>query len=141
MRAQRLVTAFALTRLAMPYLAFVVLRRWLALETLTRWAWRPPKQPRNRRDEVLVAARVTRLSQLMMRGADCLPRSLLLYRELSRRGADPHLVIGFADASRALAGHAWVTLDGQPLGESASTLAPLTPVCVFGAGGRVLDVP
>ncbi len=26
---------------------------------------------------------------------DCLPRSLVLYRELSRQGVDPELVIGF----------------------------------------------
>lgn len=139
MTKQRLGNVLALTRLAMPYLAFVVLRRWVPLETLTRWAWRPAERARNHVDERLVAARVARLSQLITRGADCLPRSLLLYRELSRRGADPRLVIGFADASRPFVGHAWVTIDGQPLGETASMLAPLTSVCVFGARGRVLD--
>ena len=140
MTRRRLFNVAALARLALPYLTFVVLRRWVSIETLTRWAWQPPTRMRDDADETLVVARITRLSQLITRGADCLPRSLLLYRELSRRGADPRLVIGFGATSRPLVGHAWVTVDGQPYGETAAALMPLTPVCVFGAWGRPIDL-
>ena len=56
----------------------------------------PPAGPRDHKVERRLAASVLRLSQLLsLSDRDCLQRSLLLYRLLSRAGANPILVIGF----------------------------------------------
>jgi hypothetical protein len=49
---------------------------------------------------------------------NCLERSLVAYRFLGRAGASPQLVIGVARDERGVRGHAWVTVDGRPIGES-----------------------
>mgnify|MGYP006206049395 CR=1 FL=1 len=49
---------------------------------------------------------------------DCLQLALVLYRELSRAGDNPVLVVGLRqDAGRTL-GHAWVEVEGVPIVES-----------------------
>lgn len=134
---RRLRSLAALSRLVLPFAAFSLLRRVVALETLVRLAWQPPRQPRDASADALLARRIARLSEWCGGKDDCLPRSLVLYRELSKRGADPALVIGFRAADRLL-GHAWVTVDGRPVNEAEDVRSTMTPVCAFGPGGRRL---
>ena len=47
----------------------------------------------------------------------CLPQSLSLYRALAARGLRPQLVTGVRFEGHNLLGHAWVNVDGVPLGE------------------------
>lgn len=137
MTRSTLFTGLALARLAGPYALLRVLTHHVRLETLVRWAWREPSRAPFRRDAQTVAAHARALSRLCGASRDCLPRSLLLYRELSRRGADPRLRIGFLRAGAALVGHAWIVLNGEPLGEPRDLVASLVPICEFGPRGRV----
>lgn len=68
---------------------------------------------------------------------NCLERSLLMYRFLAELRADPVLVVGLTNAGRTR-GHAWVLVDGIPVGEREETLEEMTPVLAFGAGGKLL---
>jgi hypothetical protein len=78
---------------------------------------------------------VLRLSQLTgLPDRDCLQRSLLLYRVLSRAGAAPTLVIGFRRINGGILGHAWVVVDNQPVIEEAELLQ-YSPAFGFGARG------
>ena len=83
--------------------------------------------PRERRVTHLVD-RVAHNLRLADHG-NCLERSLVLYRMLGRLGASPQLIIGITRNGGALGGHAWVSVDGQPVGE----LIPddMTPIAVF----------
>jgi hypothetical protein len=120
------------------YLALGMLKHVVPVQTLARWAWRAPRisDP----DAVQLAiARVWRTQGLVNLGdRDCLQRSLLLYRELSRAGAAPTLMIGFRRSGDRTQGHAWVKT-------SAGTSAPAegaayVPAFCFGAGGELRPV-
>lgn len=138
MISRRARTALALLKLSLPYAAFTVLARFVSIERLVRLAWHAPRTGRDRAFERQLVERVDMLGRLTGAQADCLPRSLLLYRELSKRSADPRLFLGFAGDGRPLVGHAWVVIDGEPLGEADATLSSMTAVCAFGARGEVL---
>ncbi len=47
----------------------------------------------------------------------CLERSLALQRILRKRGVPAELQIGVEKNGTALAGHAWLEIDGEPIGE------------------------
>jgi hypothetical protein len=123
-----------------PYLAFLALRHVLSLERLAQLAWRDPRnQDRDPQLEARTIAQATKLRHLFDR-ADrrCLPRSLALYRALSRAGASPQLWIGFRKVAGRVDGHAWVTVDGCPVGEAEALIPSLTPTCGFGAKGATI---
>ena len=63
---------------------------------------------------------------------NCLERSLVLFRLLGRAGARPRLVVGMRRTSGQLAGHAWVSVDGDPVGER--TPDDMTPIAIFEYG-------
>ena len=68
---------------------------------------------------------------------NCLERSLLVYRFLSRAGAEPELVVGFSRSRGTVQGHAWVIVDGQALYEQDEPLDEFERVISFGHGGAV----
>ena len=115
-----------------------ILKRLLPLPKLARLVWTPPRtHRRDLENERRVAALARRLyrSRLVTRDDNCLERSLLTYRFLSRLNADPRLVAGVRRGEEGVLGHVWVTLDGEPVGESRITLGEYAPIAVFGAGG------
>ena len=65
---------------------------------------------------------------------NCLERSLVAYRFLSRVGAEPHLVIGVS-RDTPIRGHAWVRLDGEPLGDRVDEFEEVT---AFGPEGALI---
>jgi hypothetical protein len=133
--SNRLSKGLVIARLLPVYVLFGVLKHLVALGWLARWAWCPPAGPPDRAAERLLTASVLRLSQLTgLLDQDCLQRSLLLYRVLSRTGADPTLIIGFRQIDGGIRGHAWVTVDGRPLIEEAK-LFQFSPAFGFGARG------
>jgi hypothetical protein len=69
------------------------------------------------------------------RAGTCLEQSLVLYRYLSARRASPELVIGVRRHDASVGAHAWVTLNGLAVGDSADALAEFTPLVSFGSGG------
>ena len=62
----------------------------------------------------------------------CLQRSLVMHWLLSRRGAAPVLEVGVALRDGQLLSHAWVTVGGDPVGETALTLAPFRTILRLG---------
>ena len=88
-------------------------RREQQIATLARWIHRP----------------------LVPVDGGCLQRSLLAYRFLSEANAEPQLFVGMRREGNTVLGHAWVIVDGQPVGESWAALRGFVPVIAFGVGG------
>jgi hypothetical protein len=61
----------------------------------------------------------------------------VLYRLLSRTGADPALVLGIRPGAERVAGHVWVEVGGRPLAEIDTP--PYDRVIAIGAAGRLID--
>lgn len=132
----RCAAGMTVLRLGCLYLALGVLKYVLPLPVLARWSWREPRGARNpvaERQTIGWAIWVRRLFGRTDR--DCLQRSLLLYRELSRAGADPALVVGFARTDGRVRGHAWVVADGSLVAETTREAAPFVPAFSFGRRG------
>lgn len=53
----------------------------------------------------------------------CLNRSVILYTMLRQHGYHPRLHIGVSGTDQRFTAHAWVSLDGQPLGDTPMHLA------------------
>ena len=105
--------AWAVGRLLPLYLALGALKHVVPVQTLARWAWRAPTRTHDPDAVPRAVARVWRTQGLVHLGdRDCLQRSLLLYRELSRLGADPTLMVGFRQTAQRTQGHAWVLTHG-----------------------------
>ena len=58
----------------------------------------------------------------------CLPRSLVLQRFLVQRGLPAVLRIGVRREGGQIAGHAWVEVAGQPVGEPEDVEARFVPL-------------
>lgn len=120
------------------YLAFGILKHLVPLPWLVRWAWHERAVTRDRDAEQRAVTDVLRLRNWLGTDRDCLQSSLLLYRELSRLGANPTLELGFRRRADHLEGHAWVTVDDRTvLRESLDQ--SFAPAFRFGRGGAVLD--
>jgi hypothetical protein len=118
--------------------ALPVLKRSLPLPALARLMWaRPRASRRDTERERRVSALARRLyrSGMVTRDDNCLERSLLIYRFLARLNANPQLVAGVRKGEAGVLGHVWVTVDGEPVGESSDSLGGFSPVIAFGAGG------
>jgi len=123
------------------YVLLGLVKHVVPLRQLVQLAWCPPAGPRDLDAERRLAAAVVRLSQLArMPDRDCLQRSLLLYRVLSRAGADPTLIVGFQRVNGRIRGHAWVAVDGCTLIECKADLVGFSPILEFGSHGALLGV-
>jgi hypothetical protein len=121
---------------------FGLLKHLVPLRLLAGWAWCRPGRWRDRDVERRLQRRVIRLGQLVgFPDRDCLQRSLLLYRALSRVGANPMLVIGFDRINGRIFGHAWVVVDGHAVIESETDLLRFSPVLAFGRQGVLVSPP
>jgi Transglutaminase-like superfamily len=139
---RRLKTGLILVRLFIAYMVLALLKHLVPLTWLVRRVWCPPVRLRDCESERWLTAIVLRLSRLAgLPDRDCLQRSLLLYRVLSRAGADPTLVVGFRRIDGRIRGHAWVVVDGRALLESEPDLAAFSPVLRFGSLGALLEAP
>lgn len=132
--ARRLRAAPTIGRLAPAYATLGLLKHIVPLSRLARWAWTRQRVPRDADAERRVILAVARLRRWFGADRDCLQSSLLLYRELSRLGADPRLAIGFRRLDDRVEGHAWVFVDGRAvLGEPQ--MHCFEPAIQFGPGG------
>jgi hypothetical protein len=116
-----------------------LLKRILPLPTLVGLMWSTRGSAR-----AFTAAEIDRMSRIARwlavhawprRAGTCLEESLVLYRYLSAHRASPELVIGIRRANQRVGAHAWVTLDGHPIGDSPDALAEFAPLVSFGSGG------
>lgn len=107
------------------------------LVRLMWWSGEPdaPSVERNERIAALVGA----LSgPAEIRALDnCLERSLIAYRYLSKAGAEPELVVGFSRSSGEVGAHAWVYLEGQALPGHEEPLDEFEAAIRFGRGGAI----
>ena len=108
------------------------LRATLAL--CDRW----PSHPGRRRLRHPPAALAERVRRWMLRGrgpwADtCLTRALVLYAVLRQHGHRPRLHIGVAGSARQFTAHAWVSVDGRPVGEAPGALERYRELLVHAA--------
>jgi len=112
-------------------ISLALLKHLLPLPTLVRLMWSKPRRSLGQSDERVagIAARVVGVSR-----GNCLDRSLIVYRLLSRAGSNPTLVIGFGRQSDVI-GHTWVTVRGRPLLEDSASLAAYTEFVAFGVNG------
>ena len=83
------------------------------------------------------AALASRARRWLARGrgpwtSSCLTRSLVLYAMLRQHGHRPRLHVGVAGDSRRFAAHAWVTLDGLPVGQPQTVGERFRPLLVHG---------
>jgi Transglutaminase-like superfamily len=114
-----------------------LLRRVIPLRRLARLAWAGSTGVRDaarERQIVRLSAALPRL-RLRRRDANCLERSLLAYRFLAQASANPALVVAVRRGEAGVVGHAWTTVDGQPVHESEAALREFVPFVEFGPGG------
>ena len=71
---------------------------------------------------------------------NCLERSMVTYRYLSKTGVDPELVIAFRKGAAPVLGHAWVTVDGMPMHDSPGALEEFEPLVTFSSAGQVRSI-
>lgn len=136
---QRAGTGLALSRLIPAYVAFGLLKHVVPMASLARFAWREPTIVRDEGSQRRAVARVVKTRTLFRQwDRDCVQASLLMYRELSRLGADPMLVIGFRRSEGRLEGHAWVTVGGVAVGDTLPSHVEFTPACFFGRSGAII---
>jgi hypothetical protein len=118
--------------------ALPLLKRVLPLPRLVRLAASRPRTDgleSGKREQLAAFARWIYGQGVFTRDPNCLERSLVAYRFLTRAGAEPRLMVGLAKAREGIVGHAWVVVDGRPLNDSPVVLEGFVPVVEFGADG------
>lgn len=117
-----------------------LLKRFLPLPTLVRLVACRARSSRRAARESLIATFAWGIYRARPSQArdNCLERSLLAYRFLSRGSADPRLVIGVRKPEDEMLGHAWVVVDGVPLYDSPSAISEYTVLAEFAANGALV---
>jgi hypothetical protein len=134
---RRWTHASLLLRLAALQTTFGALKHVVPLPTLARWAWLRPVGPRDLAREDRTLRCMVRLRRwLPADRGDCLNGSLALYRVLSAAGSSPKLVVGFRKDGPAVAGHAWVEVDGAAVLEASPEGAGFVAAVEFGEWGE-----
>jgi hypothetical protein len=112
-----------------------VLKHVVRLDTLARLMWTDPKDVGTPDTERIVALSAILARPVVPSRGKCYERSLLAYRFLAQRGADPRLVVAVKSSEGGVMAHAWVTVNGMAIRESEETVE-FVPVVVYGPGGR-----
>ena len=120
-------------------LVLPVLKRVMPLPSLVSLMWSRPWSSRASTGPEI--ERMWRIARWLAerawprRSGSCLEQSLILYRFLSARRASPELVIGVRRHNASVGAHAWVVVDGRPVGDTVLALSSFAPAVSFGAGG------
>jgi len=125
-------TAWLMARMLIWKAALLLLKHVVALPKLVRLVERQRARALDPHERRRVEYAVRRLGRVLG-GGDCLERSLVTYRFLLRAGVRPRLVIGFDRDNGRVEGHAWVTVDDEPVAESREALARYVEVAAFPA--------
>ncbi len=125
--------------------ALPLLKRILPLPRLVGFAASSPRNGRRRAGREQRVVELTRLlyrSRAVVGRDNCLERSLLAYRFLTKLDARPELVVGMRRGADEMLGHVWVLLEGEPVHEAPKLLADFVPVLVFDhKGGASRSAP
>ena len=120
-------------------LALPVLKRTVPIATLVRLMASPAG--RSTRD----TGRIVELVELIFTPrpnedpGNCLDRSLVLYRFLSRNEPGTRLVLGMRSGSAELEGHAWVIAGDRAFGQTPAGGGGFEPVATFAADGSRIE--
>ncbi len=134
---RRTCTCARLLGLAVLYLLLGIVKHFLPLQRIARWMWRAP-DPRFGPDRARrTIAAIIKVSRIVRADRDCVQRSLLMYRVLSRSGADPVLVVGFRRSESRVLGHAWILVAGRPVIEPEGEQLGYSPAFAFGPRGEL----
>ncbi|HET8820917.1 MAG TPA: lasso peptide biosynthesis B2 protein [Thermoleophilaceae bacterium] len=107
------------------------------LVRLMWWSGEPDAPSAERNERIAALARALSGPAEIRALDNCLERSLILYRFLSRAGAEPELVVGFSRSGGEVGAHAWVYLDGQALPWHEEPLDEFETAIRFGRGGAI----
>ena len=125
------------SRIATWVILLPILKFILSLPTLVRLL-APKAHVGDQQDEAHERRAMQLIDALYQRGLiGCLERSLLVYRFCSRGEGGAQLVIGVRKDGGSIMGHAWVTIHGRPVHETADAIADYAPVLVFGPGPAI----
>ena len=137
-RRAQLADLLLVARMFVWMLLVPVLKRLVPLPAVARLMWvdRPTGMAhRERQQRIVRGARLLLRTQSFGRDENCLDRSLILYRFLSREMLNPRLVLGVQGERQSVKGHAWVTVDGTPVVEAA--VPDYAPIAIIGPRGSV----
>jgi Transglutaminase-like superfamily len=119
-------------------LVLPALKRVLPFDTLAR-SMRGRPDTRSEREQVVRLASWIYGSRRLTGGDNCLERSLLLYRYLSRTDPDARLVVGFRNSGQTVQGHAWVAVGNRAMAAETDGRGPYEPIVSFGRDGRIIE--
>lgn len=119
-----------------------LLKKVLPIEVLTRLMWTDTRRTAERRNEDFVVRLSRKLTtdRPFLRRDNCLDRSLIAYRFLSRLGADPKIFLGIKENEGKIEGHAWVLVNGHPIHDEPRRLTDFVVLAAFGNQGRSLQI-
>jgi len=138
-----LKTALLVLRMGSWVPALPILKRVVSLQRLANLMQGDGSGARDRayeRQIVALSALLVGLRPPRFRD-NCLERSLLAYRFLTLANADPRLVVGVRSGESGIFGHAWVTLDGEPIHESPAAISQFARVVEFSPEGAFSGSP
>src|SRR5579884_1156264 len=138
---KRLVVDLWLLVRIVPWMIAMSILKWIVpLPRLVRLAWsdsRPGRwTPARLQRGCALADRIYQRMPFLREGR-CLERSLVIYHLLSEGGSSPRLTIGMLKVGGITVGHAWVTIDDEPVGESHAMVDQFSPMMRFGERGAV----
>src|SRR5215467_4130574 len=95
----------------------------MLLKRLARGEKYESKRPMQLTDAVGIVTRICNLRPFCSRffPKECLRRSLMLYRTLTRIGHPVQIHFGVLKDEKNLTGHSWVTIAGQPLADTTAS--------------------
>jgi hypothetical protein len=127
-----MVAQLTIWRISLP-----LLKRALSTSSLVDLMASPPARPladANRRARIADITNAMATGGRVLVSTNCLERSLVLYRLLSQADANPVLVLGLRGNGASGSGHAWVELNGEPLGQQEGDT--YVPIVAFGRHGQ-----
>jgi hypothetical protein len=106
-------------------LGYSLVLRWVSYDRIDR-------SPENGSHDILLAERLQRLvlwaSRLHLISMTCLVQACTLRRMAGRRGIEARVLIGAARISTGILAHAWVEVDGRPIGETDGVAERFNPL-------------
>lgn len=130
-RGERRLIRYALLNLILVRLTL----RWISISRVYHYARHSrTRHPRKAESPDAIGQAVVRAANNRLVSFSCLPRALTLARMLRQNGYDAVLHIGVRKQAACLAAHAWVTLDGVPIGDSAEFVSQFQPFTDLEAG-------
>ena len=119
-----------------------LLKIFIPVKSLARFMWISSKTPvRNLEQEQKIATLVRWIYLFVLSNKkNCVERSLILYRFLSRINSDPILVTGLRHLEDGIwKGHAWILVDGKPFGEPETSVEDFRTLVIFGRNGAIIQ--